>query len=448
MVHVFRCLEAIFAIDGDSGALIQLDELGAQAVSIAAEGGGADAIRVDLQGQFDDAEIEAVIADIQALREEGEFFVTLHTDGLTQGDKPLKAMCLHVSHDCDLRCRYCFAGTGSFHARRSLMSYETGKQALDFLVANAGERKLLEVDFFGGEPLLNFEVVNQLVAYGREIERATGKHIAFTLTTNGTNLTPDIADYLNAEMVNLVLSIDGRPAVHDAMRPFPDGTGSHARILPKFLDLVSKRGDKAWYARGTFTRRNLDFSRDVLYLHDAGFEQISVEPAVLPPDSPLSLRQEDLPAILAEYETLAADMLALEKTGKSFTFFHFMIDLENGPCIKKRVSGCGAGCEYVAVTPEGDIYPCHQFVGREGFKLGSVWDGTRDAALTQCFEQANALTKPDCAGCWARLYCTGGCAANAEAFSGSILTPNPIECAMQRKRLECALALHALTKQD
>ncbi len=444
MLHLFTALKRRFALDTDSGAVHLLDELSFDALTLLQGGASPAQAEQTLARAYGGQDARDILAEIEALTTQGALFTSHDYSGFApEAGGPLKAMCLHVAHDCDLRCRYCFAGTGGFHGPRGLMPYETGVAALELLYARSGGREALEVDFFGGEPLLNFDVVQRLVAFARRREQENGKRVSFTLTTNGTHLTQPIIRFLNEEMDNVVLSIDGRREVHDAMRPTAGGLGSYDAVLPLFKQLVEGRGGKSWYVRGTFTRRNLDFASDVLHLHDEGFTQISVEPVVLPAASPLSLHEEHLPDILAQYEILASALLQRRKEGRPATFFHFMIDLENGPCIKKRLSGCGAGHEYIAVTPEGDVFPCHQFVGREGFRLGHVSNGVLDEALIARFAACHVFAKPACASCWARLHCSGGCAANAQAFSGELLTPYPLECAMEKKRLECAIALSA-----
>ena len=355
----------------------------------------------------------------------------------------VKALCLHIAHDCNLACKYCFAEEGEYHGRRALMSFEVGKKALDFLIANSGSRRNLEVDFFGGEPLMNFDVVKQLVAYGREQEKIHDKNFRFTLTTNGVLLNDEIMEFCNKEMANVVLSIDGRKEVNDKMRPFRKGTGSYDLIVPKFQKFADSRNQERYYARGTFTHENLDFSNDVLHLADLGFKQISVEPVVAKPEEPYALREEDLPKIFEEYDKLAKIMVEREKKGEGFTFFHFMIDLTGGPCVYKRLSGCGSGTEYLAVTPWGDLYPCHQFVGEEQFLMGNVWDGVKNTEIRDEFKCCNVYTKEKCRNCFARFYCSGGCAANAWNFHGNINDAYDIGCELQRKRVECAIMIKA-----
>ncbi len=360
----------------------------------------------------------------------------------------VKALCLHIAHDCNLACRYCFAEEGEYKGDRSLMSAEVGRAALDFLVANSGSRRNLEVDFFGGEPTMNMGVVKEIVRYGRELEKKHDKHFRFTLTTNGVLLNDDIMDFANREMDNVVLSIDGRKEVHDYMRPCRNGKPSYDLILPKFLKFADSRKQQRYYVRGTFTRRNLDFSQDVIHLADLGFEQISMEPVVGLPEEAYSIREEDLPQIFEEYDKLARKMIKRHKEGRPFTFFHFMIDLTGGPCVAKRLSGCGSGTEYLAVTPWGDLYPCHQFVGEEDFVLGNVFDGISRRDICDQFRVCNVYTKKKCRDCFARFYCSGGCPANSYKFHGTIDDSYDLSCEMERKRVECAIMMKAAMAQE
>ncbi len=354
----------------------------------------------------------------------------------------VKALCLHIAHDCNLKCKYCFADEGEYRGKRELMSAEVGKKALDFLVQNSGNRVNLEVDFFGGEPLMNFDVVKEIVAYGRELEKTVNKKFRFTLTTNGVLLNEDIMEFADKEIHNCVLSIDGRKSVNDRVRPDFGNNGSYDKIVPKFQEMAERRNQEGYYARGTFTRYNLDFSKDVLHLADLGFKQISVEPVVADNDNDYHLRKEDLPTIFKEYERLAMEMIKRKKEGNGFNFFHFMIDLEGGPCVKKRLVGCGAGTEYLAVTPTGDLYPCHQFVGVDDkFKIGTVVDGVTNKEQVCEFSKCNVYAKPECKECWNKFYCSGGCAANAYQQNGSILDPYEVGCELQKKRTECAIML-------
>lgn len=360
----------------------------------------------------------------------------------------VKAMCLHIAHDCNLACRYCFAEEGEYHGRRALMSFEVGKKALDFLVRNSGNRVNLEVDFFGGEPLMNFEVVKQLVAYGRSLEKENHKKFRFTLTTNGVLLNDEVIDFCNAEISNVVLSLDGRKEVNDKMRPTRNGQGSYDIITPKFIEFVNRRKGGQYYIRGTFTRDNLDFSKDVIHFADLGFKHMSIEPVVGLPEDAYSVREEDLPIIMSEYDELAKEFIKREKEGRGFNFFHFQIDLEQGPCVAKRLSGCGSGTEYLAVTPWGDFYPCHQFVGEEEFLLGNVDEGIVKPALCDEFKQCNVYAKKNCQECFAKYYCSGGCAANSFKFKNTITDTYDIGCKMQRKRIECSLMIKAALAEE
>ena len=355
----------------------------------------------------------------------------------------VKALCLHIAHDCNLACQYCFAEEGEYHGRRALMSFEVGKKALDFLVANSGSRVNLEVDFFGGEPLMNWEVVKQLVEYGRSLEEPNHKKFRFTLTTNGVLLNDEIMEFCNKEMANVVLSIDGRKEVHDFMRPFRKGAGSYDLVMPKFKKFAESRNQQKYYVRGTFTHYNLDFSKDVLHFADEGFEQISVEPVVAPETEAYAIKKEDIPQILEEYDKLAAEMVKREKEGRGFTFFHYMLDLSGGPCVYKRLSGCGSGTEYLAVTPWGDLYPCHQFVGIEKYLMGNVDEGITRPEIIDEFKCCNVYTKEKCKNCFAKFYCSGGCAANSYNFHGTIQDAYDIGCELQRKRVECAIMIKA-----
>jgi uncharacterized protein len=355
----------------------------------------------------------------------------------------VKALCLHIAHDCNLACRYCFAEEGEYHGRRAIMPYEVGKAALDFLIKASGNRRNLEVDFFGGEPLMNFEVVKKLVAYGREQEKLHNKNFRFTLTTNGVLLNDEVMEFANREMANVVLSIDGRKEVNDNMRPFRNGTGSYGMIVPKFQKFADSRNQEKYYVRGTFTHNNLDFSKDVLHLADLGFQQISVEPVVADPSQSYALQKEDLPKLFEEYDKLAVELVERQKEGRGFHFFHFMIDLEGGPCVAKRLSGCGSGTEYLAVTPWGDLYPCHQFVGNEEFLMGNVEEGVKNIPLQKEFKRCNVYAKEKCRDCFAKFYCSGGCAANSWNFHGKITDTYEIGCELQKKRIECAIMVKA-----
>ena len=358
-------------------------------------------------------------------------------------NSPVKAMCLNVAHDCNLRCEYCFAAKGDFGCGRKLMPLEVGKKAIDFLITHSAGRHNLEMDFFGGEPLMNWDVVKELVLYAREQEKLYNKNFRFTITTNGLLLTDDKIDFINREMSNCVLSLDGRKEVNDRLRVRVDGTGCYDQIVPKYQKLVAQRGDKDYYARGTFTKYNLDFTEDVLHMADLGFDQVSVEPVVSDEKLDYSIKTEDLPRVFEEYERLANALIRRRKEGRGFNFFHFMIDLNQGPCAIKRLRGCGCGNEYVAVTPEGDIYPCHQFVGDEQWKMGNVLEDSFDLSMKERFAKANVYSKPECKNCWAKFYCSGGCNANNWQYEGDILHSHPISCELEKKRIECDIMIQA-----
>ena len=369
-------------------------------------------------------------------------------DAFQNREPVVKALCLHVAHDCNLACKYCFAQEGEYHGRRAIMSAEVGRKALDFLVANSGMRKNLEVDFFGGEPLMNWETVKELVAYGRSLEKPHNKKFRFTLTTNGTLLNDEILEFANREMANIVLSIDGRKKVNDHMRPHRGGQGSYDEIVPKYLKVAESRGQMNYYVRGTYTHYNTDFAEDVLHLADLGFQQISVEPVVAEDSEAYALRWEDVPKLCEEYDRLAAEMLKRRREGRGFNFFHFNIDLSGGPCVYKRLSGCGSGTEYLAVTPWGDLYPCHQFVGQEEFCLGNVDEGILRQDICESFSHCNVYTKESCKNCFAKYYCSGGCMANSQHFTGDINGCYEIGCSLQKKRIECAIMLQAALSEE
>lgn len=448
MIHAFTALDRKMALDVGSGALHELDDLAYEAVK-QWETLPREALGALLCASFPKAEVDEVLKELAELAQTGQLGADDRYDAVAPAEAGVvKAMCLHAAHDCNLRCRYCFASQGDYHDRdRSLMPAKVGKRALDWLVAHSGSRRALEVDFFGGEPLMNLPAVREIVAYGRALEKQNQKKFKFTLTTNALGLTDEVIAFLNEEMDNVVLSIDGRKEVHDQMRPAPNGRGSFDLALPRALRLADARDQQGYYVRGTFTRHNLDFDKDVLFLADQGFEQISMEPVVADASCDYALKEEDLPTILATYGRLASAYTRRRREGKWFNFFHFMVDLSNGPCLRKRLTGCGAGNEYVAVTPQGDLYPCHQFVGRKGFRMGSVLDGSFDRELQKRFASNHVLAKEDCKKCWARFYCSGGCAANAHAMNGDIAKPYALECAMERKRLECAMAIAAQERE-
>ena len=446
MVHQYKNNGYNIVLDVNSGSVHVVDEIVYDMIPMY-EGSGLEEITAELNGRYKEEDIKESYEEITELKEAGSLFTEdiyeNYIDSFKNRQPVVKALCLHIAHDCNLACQYCFAEEGEYHGRRALMSFEVGKKALDFLVANSGSRRNLEVDFFGGEPLMNWEVVKQLVEYGRSIEEANNKKFRFTLTTNGVLLNDEILDFVNKEMGNIVLSTDGRKEVHDRMRPFRNGKGSYDLIMPKFKKAAESRNQTNYYVRGTFTHYNLDFSKDVLSLADEGFKQISVEPVVASPEDAYALRTEDLPQIFEEYDKLAVEMIKREKEGRGFNFFHFMIDLTGGPCVYKRLSGCGSGTEYLAVTPWGDLYPCHQFVGNEDFLLGNVDDGIVKKNICEEFKQCNVYSKPKCKDCFAKLFCSGGCAANSYNFHGNINDSYEVGCEMERKRVECAIMIKA-----
>ena len=411
-----------------------------------------EAVREKLAGKAGQEEIEEVLENMQELIDAGELFTKDTYREFVRDFKArktvVKALCLHIAHDCNLACRYCFAEEGEYHGRRALMSFEVGKKALDFLIANSGTRTNLEVDFFGGEPTMNWEVVKLLVEYGRSQEKEHNKKFRFTLTTNGVLLNDEITEFCNREMSNVVLSLDGRKEVNDRMRPTRNGKGSYDIIVPKFVKFAKERGGRDYYIRGTFTHENLEFSKDVLHFADLGFTKMSMEPVVAPPEAFYAIREEDLPVILEQYDLLAKEYVERRRAGKGFVFFHFQIDLKQGPCVAKRLSGCGSGTEYLAVTPWGDLYPCHQFVGNEQFLLGNVDEGIVNTALRDEFKLCNVYAKPKCRECFARFYCSGGCAANSWNFHGSLTDAYDIGCEMQKKRIECAIMIKAAEMMD
>lgn len=437
------CSGSVHVVDGIAYDIIALYESKSREEILSAMEaayGGREDVTVD--------EIAACYDQITELKAQGRLFAPDTFAPLAGELKErtagvVKALCLHVAHTCNLNCSYCFASQGKYHGERAVMSFEVGKQALDFLIAHSGTRRNLEVDFFGGEPLMNFDVVKRLVAYARSVEKERGKNFRFTLTTNGLLIDDDVIDFANRECSNVVLSLDGRKEVHDRFRVDLAGHGSWEKIVPKFQKLVEARGGKNYYMRGTFTHHNPDFLKDIQAMLDLGFTELSMEPVVCAPDDPSALTEEDKPIVMAQYEQLAQLMMQRRREGRPFTFYHYMIDLTGGPCIYKRISGCGSGTEYMAVTPWGDLYPCHQFVGEEKFCLGNIWDGVTNPAVQREFAACNVYARPECRDCWARLYCSGGCAANAYHFSGSVRGVYPYGCDLFRKRMECAIMLEA-----
>jgi uncharacterized protein len=476
MVHQYKLNGYNIVLDVDSGSIHLVDDLVYEIVSLY-EKSDRDGIVHALSDRFNHDDIRSALDDVQELVDQQKLFshgdyparlfdgshsgASVESQSKEQyslieypscpdGDVAtsyrkdndiIKALCLNVAHTCNLDCSYCFAGQGKYKGEQALMSLETGKKAIDFLMERSGSRRNLEVDFFGGEPLLNWQMVKDVVAYARSIEKKAGKHFRFTLTTNGILINDNVIEFTNKEMHNVVLSLDGRPHVHDRFRVDIGGEGSYARIVPKFLELVRRRNRGTYYVRGTYTHLNTDFLNDILHMLDLGFREISMEPVVCRPEEPYALTDEDLPIIFEQYEKLAEEMLRREREGDPFEFYHFMIDLEHGPCIYKRITGCGAGTEYLAVTPSGDLYPCHQLVDDPSFKIGTLDDGVTELDLQNEFRKCNVFARDACRDCWAKLYCAGGCAANAFHMSGSLLGTDKFGCELFKKRIECAIMI-------
>ena len=451
MIHQYKLGGLNIVLDICSGSVHAVDEVAYDMIGMYEQNDRETVIAAMLEkyGHREDVtkeELELCFDQIEELREAGKLFTPDRFESQAGKLKEktagvVKALCLHIAHTCNLNCSYCFASQGKYHGDRAIMSFEVGKRALDFLVENSGSRRNLEVDFFGGEPLMNFQVVKDLVAYARSIEKEKGKNFRFTLTTNGLLIDDDVIEFANRECSNVVLSLDGRREVHDRFRVDYAGNGSWERIVPKFQKLVEAREGKNYYMRGTFTHANPDFLEDIRQMLALGFNELSMEPVVCAPDDPSALTEEDLPIVMEQYEELAMLMLKRHREGRPFTFYHYMIDLKGGPCIYKRISGCGSGTEYMAVTPWGDLYPCHQFVGEERFRLGDVFHGVDNTAIQQEFFDCNVYARPECRDCWARLYCSGGCAANAYHATGSVRGIYETGCKLFRKRMECAIML-------
>ena len=457
MVHQYELNGYHIVLDTCSGAVHSVDEVAYDIIALFPDHSREEIIAAMLEkysGRSDVTreELEQCLDDVQALKDAGKLYTPDTFQPLAFDFKArstvVKALCLHVAHTCNLNCSYCFASQGKFHGDRALMSLEVGKQAIDFLVAHSGERTNLEVDFFGGEPLMNWQVVKDIVSYARSLEAEHHKHFRFTLTTNGVLVDDEVIDFANREMHNVVMSLDGRREVHDRFRKDYAGHGSYDVIVPKFQKFAWARGDRDYYIRGTFTHYNTDFTNDILHMADLGFTQLSMEPVVCAPDDPCALTEEDMPVLFAQYELLAREMLRREKEGRGFTFYHYMVDLTHGPCIYKRISGCGSGTEYMAVTPWGDLYPCHQFVNDPAYLLGNVWDGVTNTAVRDDFKLCNAYARPECQDCWAKLYCSGGCPANAYHASGSIRGIYEQGCRLFRKRMECAIMMQVARSEE
>jgi uncharacterized protein len=450
-IHKFSQCGQDIVIDINSGAIHIVDDVIFDILDHY-ENKSEDEIVTVLLDKYSIDVIKEGFEEIKGLVDEGMLYSEDPYKDMILGDEGpsyIKAMCLNIAHDCNLRCKYCFASEGDYKGKKQLMSFEVGKKAIDFVIENSGPRRNIEVDLFGGEPLLNLTVIKEIIDYAKEQEKVFNKNIRFTITTNATLLTEEIMDYVNKNMGNVVLSIDGRKEVNDKIRNRYDGSGSFDSILPKIKRMAEIRhGKQQYYARGTFTRENLDFFNDVKFLAEEGFKEISIEPVVLEDGHPLSLREEDLPVIFEQYDLLTDEMIKREKEGTGFKFYHFAMDINGGPCVYKRISGCGAGHEYVAVTPEGDIYPCHQFVGNEDFKMGSVFGGDIDQKHVKLFKNGHIYNKPKCMECWARFYCSGGCQANNYNFNKDIHVPYEIGCEMMKKRIECSIALRAKLTEE
>ena len=457
MVHQYKLNGYNIVLDTCSGSVHTVDEVAYDIIAMYKTNTEEEIVKEILSRyahleDVNEEEVRTCLEDIRALEESGKLFSVDTYEDLARNyknnSKVVKALCLHVAHTCNLNCSYCFASQGKYQGDRALMSFEVGKQAFDFLIANSGTRRNLEVDFFGGEPLMNWDVVKRLVAYARSIEKEHGKNFRFTLTTNGMLIDDDVIDFANKEMSNVVLSLDGRPEINDHFRRDHAGRGSYETIVPKFQKLVKAREGKNYYVRGTFTHNNVDFTNDIFHMADLGFTELSMEPVVCPPDDPYALTEEDMPKILEQYEILAKEMLKRKKEGRPFTFYHYMLDLKHGPCIYKRITGCGSGTEYMAVTPWGELYPCHQFVGDKKYSLGDIWNGVKNLEVQDEFRSCNAYARPECNDCWAKLYCSGGCAANAYHATGSIGGVYRYGCELFKKRIECAVMMQVAENEE
>ena len=457
MVHQYKLNGYNIVLDTASGSVHTVDEVAYDIIEMYKTHSPEQIVKTILEryGDLPDVtedEILDCIDDIKALEDAGKLFSVDEYEQLAcnykNNSKVIKALCLHVAHTCNLNCAYCFASQGKYQGDRALMSFEVGKRAFDFLVENSGTRRNLEVDFFGGEPLMNWDVVKRLVAYARSIEKKHNKNFRFTLTTNGVLIDDEVIDFLNREMSNVVLSLDGRKEVNDHFRRDYAGNGSYDKIVPKFQKLVKAREGKNYYVRGTFTHNNVDFTNDLFHMADLGFTELSMEPVVCPPDDPYALTEEDMPKIFEQYEILAKEMLKRKKEGRPFTFYHYMLDLKNGPCIYKRITGCGSGTEYMAVTPWGELFPCHQFVGDPKYSLGNIFDGVTNTEIQDEFRSCNAYARPECKDCWARLYCSGGCAANSYHATGSIGGVYKYGCELFKKRIECAVMMQVAESEE
>ncbi len=457
MVHQYKLNEYNIVLDTASGSVHSVDSVAYDIIEMY-KSHSEEEIKAFILEKYADMpdvnekEIEECLEDIAELEKSGKLFSSDPYEELAENYKNnsnvIKALCLHVAHTCNLNCSYCFASQGKYQGDRALMSFEVGKAAFDFLIANSGNRRNLEVDFFGGEPLMNWDVVKKLVEYARKVEKEHNKNFRFTLTTNGMLIDDDVIDFANREMSNVVLSLDGRKHIHDHFRVDYAGLGSYEKIVPKFKKLVEARGNKDYYMRGTFTHNNVDFTNDIFHMADLGFKELSMEPVVCPPNDPYALTSEDMPIIKEQYEILAKEMIKRQRKGNGFTFYHYMLDLQNGPCIYKRITGCGSGTEYMAVTPWGDLYPCHQFVGDEKYLLGNVFEGVKNKETQNKFRNLNAYSRPECKECWARLYCSGGCAANSYHATGDVRGVYEYGCELFKKRIECAVMMQVALSEE
>ena len=457
MVHQYKLNGYNIVLDTCSGSVHVVDDVAYDIIALYQQHEAEEIVK-EILSKYDGLpditreEVLLCLEDIRALEKAGKLFSADIYENMAfdfkNRSQVVKALCLHVAHTCNLNCSYCFASQGKYQGDRALMSFEVGKQAVDFLIANSGSRRNLEVDFFGGEPLMNWEVVKRLVAYAREQEKLHDKNFRFTLTTNGMLLSDEVDDFLNREMSNVVLSLDGRKEIHDHLRKDYAGRGSYDAIVPKFKRLVEKRGGKNYYMRGTFTHNNVDFTNDIFHMADLGFTELSMEPVVCAPTDPYALTEEDLPELFRQYELLAEEMIRRKKAGNGFVFYHYMLDLKNGPCIYKRITGCGSGTEYMAVTPWGELFPCHQFVGDPKYSLGNIWDGVTNLAVQEEFRHCNAYARPECRDCWAKLYCSGGCAANAYHATGKISGVYEYGCELFKKRIECAVMMQVAESEE
>ena len=456
MVHQYKLNGYNIVLDTCSGAVHVVDEVAYDIIAMYKEKSPDEIVKYILETytneEITEQDVLDCIEDVKSLENAGKLYTPDTYEGMAFDFKNrntvIKALCLHVAHTCNLNCSYCFASQGKYHGERALMSFEVGKRALDFLIENSGTRHNLEVDFFGGEPLMNWDVVKELVAYARVQEKIHNKNFRFTLTTNGVLVDDEVIDFCNKEMSNVVLSLDGRQEIHDRLRVDYMGRGSYDLIVPKFQEFVKRRGGKNYYMRGTFTHNNIDFTNDIFHMADLGFTELSMEPVVCSPDDAAALTESDLPVLFDQYEILAKEMIKRKKEGRPFTFYHYMLDLTHGPCIYKRISGCGSGTEYMAVTPTGELYPCHQFVGDTKYLLGNIWDGVTNEEIQNEFKLCNAYARPECNDCWAKLYCSGGCAANSYHASGKITGIYEYGCELFKKRIECAVMIQVAESEE